>query len=403
MRPVAAQTIGVMPATLPSPLLRADAAARRDGAGKRLVLLGGGHAHVHVLDALAREPLVGAQVVLVTPFARQMYSGMVPGLVAGHYAAEACAIPLTPLAAAARAELVEASAVALDARARTVMLSDGRVAEYDVLSIDTGPVMDRDAIPGAREHGLFVRPIEHFVRLFDGLLDLAAQRALDVVVIGGGAAGVELAMALAHRLRGVGDGGSRVVLVTGGGLPLAGYPARVVERALRVLRRHRITVLQEPCVQIGPGQVVLGNGARVACDAPLLVIGTSAPAWLAGSGLARDERGFIATGPTLQSTSHAEVFAAGDVATRADAPHPKSGVYAVRAGPPLVANLRRFIAAGDLLPYVPQERTLNLLSCGERRAIASWGDWSAEGRWVWWWKDRIDRAFVRRYSGALGR
>ncbi len=403
MRPAAAPPLGARPEARPSAPDGTDAATRRDGTGKRLVLLGGGHAHVHVLDALAREPLVGAQVVLVTPFARQMYSGMVPGLVAGHYAAAACAIPLGPLAAAAGVEMVEASAVALDARSRTVTLSDGRVAEYDVLSIDIGPAMDRDAIPGAREHGLFVRPIEHFVRLFDALLDLATQRALDVVVIGGGAAGVELAMALAHRLRGVGDGGSRVALVTGGGPPLVGYPARVVARALRALRRQGVTVLQEPCLQVGPGQVVLGNGACVACDAPLLAIGASAPAWLVGSGLALDERGFIATGPTLQSTSHPAVFAAGDVATRTDVSHPKSGVYAVRAGPPLATNLRRLIGAIDLLPHRPQERTLNLLSCGDRRAIASWGRWSAEGRWVWWWKDRIDRAFVRRYCGAPGR
>ena len=146
---------------------------------KRLLLLGGGHAHVHVLQAIAREPLPGAEVLVVTPYSRQMYSGMVPGLVAGHYSAAACAIPLQPLALAARLPLVESSAVSIDAAARKVTLADGRIAEYDVLSIDTGSVMDRDLIPGAREHGLFVRPIEHFVQLFEGLLDLAAQRVLD--------------------------------------------------------------------------------------------------------------------------------------------------------------------------------------------------------------------------------
>jgi NADH dehydrogenase FAD-containing subunit len=134
------------------------------------------------------------------------------------------------------------------------------------------------------------------------------------------------------------------------------------------------------------------------CDAPVLAIGTGAPAWLRASGLALDEQGFVATGATLQSASHAEVFAAGDVASRADAPRPKSGVYAVRAGPPLALNLRRFVAGGELEPYVPQPRSLNLLSCGARRAIASYGDWSAQGRWVWWWKDWIDRGFVKRFA-----
>ena len=107
---------------------------------------------------------------------------------------------------------------------------------------------------------------------------------------------------------------------------------------------------------------------------------------------------FVLTGATLQSRSNPEVFAVGDVSTRDDAPHAKSGVYAVRAGPPLAQNLRRFVAGEALQPHRPQQRTLNLISCGEKRAIAAWGGWSAQGRWVWWWKDRIDRSFVARYS-----
>ena len=365
---------------------------------KRLLLLGGGHAHVHVLQNLAQQGLAGAEVALVTPFARQMYSGMVPGLVAGHYRAEQCAIALRPLAAAARVHFIEGSAVALDATARRVTLADGRVAEYDVLSLDTGAVMDRGRLPGAREHGLFVRPIEHFVRLLDELLDLASRRVLDVVVIGGGAAGVELAMALQYRLAGGGEERARVALVTGGGEPLAGYPAGVMQRAALALARRRVTTFRDTVAALQPGAVVLGSGARLACDAPVLATGAEAPAWLAGSGLALNESGFVSTGPMLQSTSHAEVFAAGDVATRSDAPHAKSGVYAVRAGPALALNLRRFIGGGTMQPHLPQARTLNLISCGDRRAIVSWGGWAAQGRWAWWWKDRIDRAFVARYS-----
>jgi len=130
----------------------------------------------------------------------------------------------------------------------------------------------------------------------------------------------------------------------------------------------------------------------------VIALGAFAPPWLRDTGLALDERGFVATGPTLQSSSHPEVFAAGDVSTRTHEPHPKSGVYAVRAGAPLALNLRRFLAGGPLEPWRPQSRALNLLACGERYAIASWGGWSAEGAWVWRWKDRIDRDFVRLHS-----
>jgi pyridine nucleotide-disulfide oxidoreductase family protein len=361
---------------------------------KRLVLLGGGHAHVHVLEALAAQPLVAGQVTLVSPFAQSTYSGMVPGLVAGHYGLTDCVIPLAPLAERAHAKRIESAAVALDARSRRITLADGSELGYDVLSLDTGPVMDRDAIPGAREHAMPVRPIEHFIRQCEPLFARAGERALSVVVIGGGAGGVELAMAMQYRL----GERARVSLVTGGAAPLASYPAGVCRRVQRALKRLRITVLEDGCTEISANHVVLGRGTRLECDAPVLAIGTSAPTWLQGSGLALDEQGFIATGASLQSRSHPEIFAAGDVASRTDAPHPKSGVYAVRAGPPLALNLRRFAAGGTLEPYEPQRRALNLLSCGGRYAIASWGPWSAEGRWVWRWKDRIDRAFIARYA-----
>jgi pyridine nucleotide-disulfide oxidoreductase family protein len=361
---------------------------------KRLLLLGGGHAHVKVLRALAIQPLPGTEVMLVTPFTRQVYSGMVPGLVAGHYTASACAIPLLPLAQAARVSLVEASAVALDAAARRVTLSSGQVAEYEVLSIDTGAVMDRSLLPGAREHALFVRPIEHFVQLFERTLTLAAQRTLDVVVVGGGAAGVELAMAMAYRL----GAQARVALVAGGTTPLEGYALPVVEAALAHLRRWRITVLPEAARAIAADHVRLASGARVACDVSVLALGASAPPWLRDSGLTLDAAGFVATLPSLQSCSHAEVFAVGDVASRADLPHPRSGVFAVRAGPPLAHNLRALIAGAPLVSHQPSLQSLKLIACGDRRAIASRGGWTAQGRWVWWWKNHVDRAFVRRYT-----
>ncbi len=367
---------------------------------KRLLLLGGGHAHVHVLREMGRERFAAAEVTLVTPFLRQMYSGMVPGVVAGHYRAEQAAIQLSPLAAAAGATVLETAAVGLDAVRRAVRLANGQVLGYDVLSIDTGSEMDRGRIPGARQHAIFVRPIEHFLADIDDMLDAASRQPLDVVVMGGGAAGVELALALQFRLGLLGGEPGRVALVVGGERVLAGYPDAVARHAERALERARITLFRDQCVEIRADAVVLASGARLACDVPVIATGSEAPGWLAGSGLALDGQGFIVTGPTLQSGSHPEVFAAGDVATRIDAPHPRSGVHAVRAGPPLRHNLRAFCSGAPLKRHMPQTKTLNLLSCGRRRAIASRGGWSAQGHWAWWWKDHIDRAFVARYSSG---
>ena len=366
---------------------------------KHLLLLGGGHAHVHVLQALAAAPLPAARVTVVSPHARQMYSGMVPGLLAGHYAVDDCVIPLAPLVKGARAQFIQAAAVALDPAARRVRLSNGGEIDYDVLSLDTGPVMPPEPIPGAETHAWPVRPIESFTERWQHLLADAASgkapRIGCVVVVGGGAAGVELAMALQHRL----GRDLPVSLVTGGGPVLAAQPPRVQGLALRALKRVGVTVFEDSCTQVTATHLHLARGMRVACDLPVLALGAAAAPWLAASGLRCDAQGFVETGPTLQSLSHPEVFAAGDVASRPDAPHPRSGVYAVRAGPPLALNLRRFVAGGELLPHRPQARSLALLACGERRAIAAWGAWAIEGRWVWRWKDQIDRAFVQRYRG----
>ncbi len=360
---------------------------------KHLLLLGGGHAHVQVLHALATQPLPAVRVTLVSPFARQLYSGMVPGVVAGHYSVDDCAIALPQLAARAQVEFIESPATHIDAQAHVVTLGDSRRLSYDVVSIDTGPEMNRDAIPGAREHGLFVRPIEHFARMWDALLALAEQRGLSVVVVGAGAAGVELACAMQYRL---GDR-ARVSLVTGGPPVLANYPPRVQERARAALRRLSITVLEDTCKEVTALHLILGSGTKVQCDAPVMAIGISAPQWLAGSGLALDAQGFITTSATLQSTSHAAVFAAGDVASNLALQRPKSGVFAVRAGPALALNLRRYLGGGMLEEHLPKLRSLNLLACGRRSAIASWGKWSAEGAWVWYWKNWVDRKFVAKY------
>jgi selenide,water dikinase len=372
---------------------------------KRLVLLGGGHAHVHVLQALAREPMPGAEVLLVSPHERQMYSGMVPGIVAGHYREEQGAIALAPLARAAGVRFEATHAVALDAAARRLTLADGRIAEYDWLSLDVGGTIRRDTIPGARGQALFVRPIEAFMHHVQGLIELGQRRVLDIVVVGGGAAGVELALAVEHRLALGADGcrvragaeRARVALVTGGPEPLAGYPEVVIRRAREALARRRVTVFREACAGIEPGQLRLASGARLACDAPVVATGADAPEWLQGSGLALDARGFVLTGATQQCRSHAEVLAVGDCATREDVVHPRSGVYAVRAGPPLVANLRRLLAGHPAQPWMPQQRTLNLVSLGERKALVAWGGFTAGGRWAWWWKDWIDRRFVAQY------
>ncbi|MGH8798130.1 MAG: FAD-dependent oxidoreductase [Caldimonas sp.] len=363
----------------------------------RLVLLGGGHAHLHALRAFAAAPVPHAQITLVSPLPALIYTGMVPGLIAGRYRNGECTIPLAPLADRAGAEFILAAATAIDAGARSVKFvrPDGSTAAvgYDILSLDVGGVTNAASIPGAGLHAFLVRPLDRFVGALERRLAEFGRAPSDVVVVGGGAGGFELALALRLRL----GGAARIHLVAGGPTLLAAHPTGVRRRAQRALRRRDVVVYEDRCIEIGARDIVLGAGSRVACDLAFVATGSAAPHWLRGSGLALDPDGYIATGATLQSLSHETVFAAGDVATRVDAPRPRNGVHAVRAGPPLAHNLRCALERRPLAAYRPQTRSLSLLACGDRSAIASWGSWSCEGRAVWWLKDRIDCRFVAGY------
>lgn len=347
-----------------------------------------------MLRAFAVAPPPNTRITLLSPFPDLLYSGMVPGLVAGLYAPRDCAIALEPLAARAAAVFMLTCATAVDAAAQCVTGTDvggiESVLRYDLLSIDVGGVIDPDPIAGAKEHALLVRPIERFVAALRARVDEACAGPRDVVVIGGGAGGFEIALALRARL----GASARLHLVTGGPPLLAAHSIGVRRRALRALRRRGVSVHEAACVAVDERHVELGTGARIDSELAIVATGSAAPRWLRNSGLALDANGFVATGPALQSLSSPRVFAAGDVATRADAARPRSGVYAVRAGPPLAHNLRCALEDRPLAPYRPQTHALNLLSCGDGHAIASWGAWSFEGRAVWWLKDRIDRRFV---------
>ena len=370
-------------------------------APQRLLLLGGGHAHLNLLKRLATRSLPGWQTTLITPCPRQIYSGMLPGWVAGHYAINECAIALVDLAARAGIAFAQTAATGLDLERGEVACADGRRLAFDRLSIDTGPEPALAGLAGAAEHALPVRPIEGFIQGWPGIVDRwrAATTRFELVLVGAGAGAVELAFAIDWRARAEGASHVRVSLLGREATPLDGAAPAVRARALALLRGRGIRWQgMSTATQILPGGVALERGAAVPFDACLLATGAAAPRWPRDAGLATDERGFVRVDRTLRSVSHAQVFAAGDVAALAD-PRPKSGVFAVRAGQVLADNILAACADRPLRDWHPQRRALYLVSTGDRRAIACWGSWSAWGSWVWRWKDRIDRRFVQRYSG----
>ena len=373
---------------------------------KDLVLLGGGHSHAIVLKLLGMNPLPGLRVTVVARDVHTPYSGMLPGLIAGHYAFDDAHIDLAPLAGFAGARLFHDEAVGLDLAGRAVLCRNRPPLPYDVLSINVG-ARPSPAVAGAQAHGVPVKPIGALVERWEQLQArvLAAPRPLQVAVVGAGAAGIELTLAMQHALRrllaeaGRPDDAPAFHLFSATARILPTHNRRVGAKFMRVLRERGVRVHAGARVrEAAPGAVRTEAGETCAADEVIWATEAGAPGWPAAAGLAVDRDGFIAVADTLESTSHPGVFAAGDVAAVVNHPREKAGVFAVRQGRPLHANLRRAVRGEPLRPFRPQRAFLSLITTGDRYAVASRGPWSVEGRWVWTWKDRIDRRFMQRFS-----
>lgn len=368
---------------------------------KRLVLLGGGHSQCAVLARFAREPAAQAEIVLVSPARHAVYSGMVPGWIAGEYAFEECRIDLQALAARAGVRCVEARAVALDADARRIVLDDGGAIDYDLLSIDIGSAAAVGDIAGA-QHAIVLRPIEALppaLEAFDTGVREGAIRGM--AVVGAGAAGTEVLLTLMHRAAvRLGTPIEAVLVGDARGL-LPGHGGRARALVARELARRGAMLRTGAAVRaIGEGGIVLDDADRIAADAVILAAGAAPHPWLAASTLARDRRGFMEVDAMLRSTSHPEVFGSGDCATQIGNPGPKSGVFAVRQGPVLAASLASVLRGGGAQAFQCSPAALAIFNLGGGRAIASWKSLAVEGRWVWRWKDRLDRRFVAGYRRA---
>lgn len=363
---------------------------------KTLVLAGGGHAHLSVLRALAGQRSAAHDVLLITPQRHQNYSGMLPGWVAGHYAVSDCRIDLAPLVQAAGARLLLDSVVGLDAARRCVVLNSGKQVHYDLLSLDVGSETNTSWLEVLGTKLLPIKPLDAFFAQWPRVVAAAnAQPGYRLVVVGGGAAGVEMALAARHAFASTGLAAQVDLVASEHGL-LPGHALGVQARVQRLTQQAGVGLHLQRGVGT-PDGVLLADGQLLAADLVLAATGARAPVWLGLSKLGLSQDGYLLVDQQHRSVSHPNVFAAGDVCTRADAPLQRSGVHAVHAGPVLAHNLLATLNGGALHNYAPKRRSLYLLACGPRYAVASWGRWSAEGQWVWHWKNWIDRRFIARF------
>ncbi|HEY7817022.1 MAG TPA: FAD-dependent oxidoreductase, partial [Vicinamibacteria bacterium] len=373
-----------------------------------VILVGGGHAHVQVLRRFGMARRTDVRLTLVVDRPVAVYSGMVPGYVAGQYRREELEIDIVPLARRAGARVILSPVSGIDPEAKSLRFSDRPPLRYDLVSFDVGSTVAGLDLPGVRQHALPTRPIAELVdridRLATRIRSRPPERPFRVVVVGGGAGGIEVAFTLWHRVEAGRDPGVELTLVHGWPEVLAGYPRSLIERVHRNALRRGIRILANRRVaEVTGDSVQFEGGESLPMDALLWVTGAWSVPLFVESGLPTERRGFVLTRSTLQVEGLDDVFAVGDCATMIEFPEtPKAGVYAVRQGPYLFENLVRRVEGKPLRRYRPQRDFLTLLNLGDGTALgAKWGR-SFEGKWVMRLKDRIDRAFMRRFQVLAG-
>ena len=380
---------------------------------KDLILVGGGHSHALVLRKMGMDLWpADVRITLVTNLADTPYSGMLPCHISGLYDFDTAHIDLRPLTRFANCRLIMDEMVGLDAQNQQVLCRDRPPLTYDVLSIDVGSTPTKSKVLGAAEHAIPAKPVPNLLRAWDRYLaelketlKQDKQATAKISIVGGGVGGVEMAFAMQVRLqqlmRSMGAQKQQIVVhIFQRGEHLAKGRNRLTQWMVEQQCRKKGIVVHtgESVCKVSAGAVYCESGLVVTCDRVFWVTNASAPPWLKETDLSLTKDGFLAVEDTLQTCSHENVFAAGDVATMANHPRPKAGVFAVRQGPPLYENLKRYLLGQRLKPFSPQRRYLNIIDTDTERSIASWGPFAIHAKWCRNWKDSIDRKFMGLFS-----
>jgi selenide,water dikinase len=374
----------------------------RPGRKPRLLLVGIGHANLQILEAMVDEPQPDIELVAVSMSDKHHYSGMVPGYLRGGYREDQIAFDLPNSVAAAGGKLIQCPAVGVDPGEQTISLEDGREVHYDLVSFNLGSRAAGQDSPGIAENAVRVKPMSEAVRLkrkMVRLRDTSSPEAQRVAVVGGGAAGFEVACGIAEFLD-VAGRAREVSLVEASDQILSGYTDRFRRKGESILGRKDIRVyLGHRVSAVHPEDIELEDGSRVPSHLTVWLTGATADPMFRDSGLEVDERGFLLVDDSLRSVSDGRVFAVGDCATLANYPKtPKAGVYSVRQGPVLWRSLLATINETSPPSYKPQSAFLSILNTCDGRSLLWHRGMISYSRWAWWLKDRIDRSFMAKYQ-----
>ena len=355
-----------------------------------VILVGGGHCHALFLKKWAENPVQGVQLTLISRDKLTPYSGMLPGYIAGHYNYEDIHVDLAKLCTQANVKFIEREMKSIDLKNKSVVLENFPDVSYDTLLLDTGstPLLN---VPGSESYTTPVKPVYNFIDRWNEIL---ASNAKEIGVVGAGAGGYELVLAMAHRLR---NQATSIHWFLRGRNPMSDRPEKVGRLALKYAKKAGIHIHSGFDVeQVEESKLIARDGRTQQVERLLWCTAATAPDWPGKAGLELDRRGFIATNEYLQSRSHPDVFATGDIGTQIETPSAKAGVFAVRQAPYLLNNVKAKIKNETLRAYVPQNDFLSLVSTGRQHAIGSRSGITVSGYWAWRLKHFIDQSFMNK-------
>ena len=370
---------------------------------KKILLIGGGHSHVEVVRKYGLAPIPGAEVTLVSESHQTAYSGMVPGLIAGHYSIDECHINLETLCKKSKIKFFLGKVEKVYPETSLVVTNSGTEINFDIASIDTGSAPNAKAILGAETWSAPVKPINRLMKDLDTfekkLQGKPNSFTTCITAVGGGAASVELLLAIHYRLLHTKIVNVKLTLITDRSDILPEHSLAVRRRVRRHLYQSGVTILTNARVtEICENSIVTESHGTTVSHFTILGTGASAPDWPKACGFLTDRSGFILTDENLLTLGFKNIFAVGDIGSILEKKYPKSGVYAVKQGPLLFKNIRSLIEGKSLSKFQPQSRALALISLGIKKAVASRGVFYASGAFVWFWKNLIDKRFMRRYQ-----
>lgn len=368
--------------------------------GKHLVLVGGGHAHLTVLLNIATYIEQGHRVTLIGPSPYHYYSGMGPGLLSGIYRAQDARFHVKKMAEDRGGTFIEDKVIHIDPAQRTLNLQSGKQVSYDVVSFNTGSDVPLAGLVSERSEKIVpVKPVFNLLQARRFIMPALKKKPMHFIVIGGGAAGVEVTANL-WRLVNENRGKATIRLIAGRRL-LATLPEKVRELTLRSLDERGITVIEgNRLAEVVGNQIRLADGTFYPFDVAFMALGVQPSRIFSDSGIPTGPDGGLLVNSSLQSVVHPEMFGGGDCVSLEGRPLAKVGVYAVRQNPILYYNLLAALEGKDMKAFMPQKDYMLIFNMGNDRGILWKKNFLWEGRLAFLFKDYIDRKFMRKFQVA---